>query len=352
MTAREPAQRVLVHKLLDWNRVERRLCSLPATRRTFPLEMMKEAAEKPPYYCHYMAWRLGTWSSISLFSNFESLLCHAESLPGWRDEVRPFVHSSDFAEYWSLLWQLQVAEHLTNVGTDVRWTKGGSKKPAPDLSAAIDGRQWFVECYALRKSFGILGFLEDILPRMDEDVRTYYDSCLPFSLPKDNERSGFLHEVLSPVQDREGFVRAKAKTETEWPVPLYEHPGSSLRVYLRGDTEHYRPGVVRRQTGEPALYVKSALSETVAAKNCSNGLRDHRPNLLAVNFLLSKDFHTALTLREREEILETAPQLGANIDVLAISEVGIDERLTRERLSVVTTGDGDWAGLDEIATPF
>ena len=109
---------------------------------------------------------------------------------------------------------------------------------------------------------------------------------------------------------------------------------------------------MRRQTGEPLLYVKSALSEAVAARNFSNGLRDHRPNLLAVNFLLSRDFHTALTLREQEEIRETAPQLGANIDVLAISGVGIDKRLTRERLSVVAKGDGDWTGLDGVAAPF
>ena len=70
----------------------------------------------------------------------------------------------------------------------------------------------------------------------------------------------------------------------------------------------------------------------VDAKKCSNALHEHHPNLLAVNYL-SADFQVAEMLPHRVQSL-TLPRIDPSIDALAVSTVGIHERLTREKLKI------------------
>ena len=213
-----PAQRELVHKLINWKRIRYRCQQYPAIGRTFPMETFEKNHEKPPYYCHYMAWRLGTWEDESLFRRLEDLLCRAEALPEWEREKRSLVGSTDFAEFWSLVWQLQVAEHLYEVGTDVRWAESG-----PDLSVKVGDERWYVECYTHRKSFGILKFLEELLHQFDPDIHTYYNWCLPFQLPQNSDLNRFLHEVICECCDPEKLAKIKAAAKQESPEILYKH---------------------------------------------------------------------------------------------------------------------------------
>src|SRR5262252_5138239 len=143
------AQQVLVERYISWDRVAQRLGRYEAIRRAFPLDLLHRHRATPPYYCHYMAWRLGTWFNESLFARLDELLANAERLQGWSGE-RGLLENPDFAAFWALVWQLQVAEHLCEVGSEVRWGN-----PGPDLSVLIDGRRLFVECYVFRKSFGL-----------------------------------------------------------------------------------------------------------------------------------------------------------------------------------------------------
>ena len=342
----EPAQREFVHRLINWKRVKYRCQQYPAIGRTFPVEILEEHREKPPYYCHYMAWRLGTWEDESLFRRLEELLRCAEALPEWEHEKRSLVSSTDFAEFWSLVWQLQVAEHLYEVGTDVRWAESG-----PDLSVKVGDKRWHVECYTPRKSFGFLRFLEELLQKYDTDIRTYYDLCLPFQLPQNSNRERFLDERMSPFRDPTYLAKAKAKAMQEFPVLLYKHPESSLHVYVVGDdADAYMPGIVPNETGEPKFYAEQVLRETVNAKKDSNALAEHRPNLLAVNCLLSNDWQLAMMSPERLKCL-SLPQIEPNIDALAISAVGIDKRLSQETLKVmVRTTRVEDSCLNQIAS--
>ena len=54
--------RYFINRCIDWNRVRRRLERYLAIRGAFPESMLKESDDEPPFYCHYMAWRLGTWN--------------------------------------------------------------------------------------------------------------------------------------------------------------------------------------------------------------------------------------------------------------------------------------------------
>ena len=320
----EPAQRQLVHRLIGWERVTSRLERYPAIGRAFPLETLKRGCESPPYYCHYMAWCLGTWPN-ELVERLEELLRCAEDLPNWEHE-KSLLSDTDFAVFWSLVWQLQVAEYLREIGKDVSWAKSG-----PDLSVKIGGERWFVECYTYRKSFGLLNFLEELLQRLDPAVCTKYSRCLPFSLPSGRDRELFLDEVLSPFLDPAYLANAKERAEQEYPVVLYRHPESSLCVCVEGSGDYMPDNNV---VGHPESYLNVALKEALRAKRDSNDLKNHHPNLLAVNYLLSTDYQLAESSRGTPPLPENDP----DIDVLTVSAVGIDERLTRVKLEVVVGG--------------
>ena len=75
----ESPTRHFVHKLIDWERVNQRLGRYPAIRKAFSMKVLRAAEESPPYYCHYMAWRLGTWSAESegCLANLDKLLASA-----------------------------------------------------------------------------------------------------------------------------------------------------------------------------------------------------------------------------------------------------------------------------------
>ena len=329
----KPAQREFVHKLIDWKRVKCRCQKYRAIGQTFPMEMLKKHCESPPYYCHYMSWRLGTWENESLFRRLEELLCCAKDLPNWEQEKKSLVGSADFSVFWSLIWQLQVAEHLCKVGKDVRWGKSGKSEKSPDLSVKVGDERWYVECYMPHKSFGLLRFLEELLQKLDSDIRVSYDPCLRFNLPQDCARDQFLDERMNRFRDCKFLKKAKEKAKKKYPQVLDNHTESSLYVYVDGDDcDAYTPGVVPNQVGNPKPYVEQVLKEAVNAKKCSNDLVDHRPNLLAVGFLLN-DWQVENMLSGRLKSL-TLPEIAPNIDALAVSAVGIGERLDREKIQL------------------
>ena len=334
MPPHEPAQRHFVHRFIDWERVECRLKRYPAIGRTFPLKILKRHEESPPYYCHYMAWRLGSWPRESLLQRLEELLCCAEALDHWDHEKKSLVNSPDFGEFWSLVWQLQVAEHLCAIGTEVSWAKSG-----PDLSVTVGGERWYVECYSYHKSFGLFLFLqEELLPKIDPSLCTSYDPCLPFRLPQESDRTVFLDTILSPFLDPSYLTTKKEEAKNEYPVPLYEDPNSSLRVYVRGgDIEVYMPGIISQKVGNEETYLGVALQEVAKAKKKSNCLAKHHPNLVAANCALSIDYQIAKGSPRTQNSPRPSLDCGPNIDVLAVSAVGIDERLTRETLEVAGT---------------
>jgi len=323
MLDQEPTQRQLVAGQIDWGTVESRLLRFPAIGRAFPLDRLQVGTTPPPYYCHYMAWRLGTWSTEELFVRLEELLRGAEVLPDWSAQAS-MLTSSDFAEFWSLVWQLQVAEYLRQVGTDVRWGASG-----PDLSAYIESERWFVECYAYRKSFGLMLFIEGVLERIDPSICVAYNLCKPFSLPSNAARNQFLHEMLLPFRDPEFVEKARSQSVEAYPVVLVSHE-SGLVVYMEGpDPDAYVPGFVPEETGDSQGYLAVAFREAIRAKQNANSLARNHPNLLAVNYALSMDFQLALGRAGDLGLALPAIERGPNIDAFAVAATGIHERLTR-----------------------
>ena len=339
----DPAQRELVHRHIDWGTVDRRLSAFQAIRRSFPLEQLKKQKDTPPYFCHYMAWRLGTWNNESPFERLEELLTVAEHLPNWKSEAS-LLTTADFATFWSLVWQLQVAEYLCAIGTDVQWCKSG-----PDLSCKFESEILFVECYALRKSFPLFKFIEEVLTKIDPDIRAEYDHCLRFNLPANSDRTQFLDSALSPLLNPKILERAKIEAQHQNPVVLSQ-PASSLVIYMTGPDDSYMPGIVPNRVGDTEDYLEVILREAVRAKQNANALASHRPNLVAVNCALSIDAQLAIDMSRDLDLQLPAPALGPNLDALAISTVGITERLGSYDLVPIGTSEFTCPALSRRST--
>lgn len=317
------AQQTLVERFLSWDRVRDRLGRFEHIGRAYPLALLEQHRGTPPYFCHYMAWRLGTWNNEGLLQRFDHLLGVGAALPGWAGE-RTMLESPDFSVYWSLLWQLQMAEHLLSVGTEVRWNN-----PGPDLAVTIEGTRIYVECFVLRKSFGIRLFLQELLQHLGPDIKLDHDYCLRLDLPQNQGTNQFLDDALRPFLDEAAIQRLRAEAQTRYPVVVAQ-PASTLVILLEGaNVSAYDPAIHQSVTGDPEQHLRVILSEALTQKAGANALAEHRPNLVAVNYLLSTDAQVALTLRG----LPPPPALPEGIDGFAVAPaVGIDGRVTREQL--------------------
>lgn len=322
--------RFFVHESIDWERVRYRLDYYPAIRRAFPETMLLNDFDNPPYYCHYMAWRLGTWHTDSHFANLEHLLCHAEQLPNWKHETS-LLTNGEYATYWSLVWQLQVATYLSKVGEDVHWSDASG---GPDLSVLVNARRWFVECYCIRKSYGLLEFLQECLSKvLGISVQTDYQHFSQMSLPQGKQAVGpFLDQHLRPFC---GSTHRDRAVDSYVEV-VYDGPGE-VRVVVESWSDEGE--LSNLAAGSPQQHVATMLSEALKAKAGKNQLCESRPNILAVNLLLT-DAPVAEILRP-DVGTRVAPDLSeTSIDVLAASSItGIDSPKARLSLAAVRTAE-------------
>ena len=215
------------------------------------------------------------------------------------------------------------------------------------MSVIVDGKRWYVECYIYHKSFDLLHFLRDLLPKIDPGLSVYYDLCLPFQLPRDSSRTSFLDEIISTLLTEEKIEKARAKSE--YPQVLYCCADSSFCIYLKGDSADM-PGKIPNNTGDTTTYLETVFREAVNKKKKENRLKKHRPNILAVNYSLSEDFQVAEILRRTSLTSPNLPQISPNVDALATCTIGIEDQLTSSKLKVKVTSSGiDDTTLAKIA---
>jgi len=267
-----------------------------------------------------MSWRLGTWSDEKLFVFLDELLGYASTLKNWEDE-KSLLQDCTFEQYWSLLWQLQVARMLDNAGVSLSWCR-----PGPDLRAVIGGAEFWVECYVYRKSFGIQEFVLELLQHLDVGLAVDHDLYVPHSLLKDSELRLFLDSLFRPLLDNSYIKKLRERARRRYPVPV-DVPGgiTNFFVYMQGENPAaYDPSIHRFASGVPEAYLEVAFREAINSKLGANKLNEVHPNLLAVNFVLSPDFQTAF---ERQRVLRSElPEvdLGSEIDAVILSACGVD----------------------------
>jgi hypothetical protein len=313
-----PSQRILVHRYLDWKLVKERLQNYPHIRSIFPIDNLIKCSERPPYYCHYFAWRLGTWNDEMWFAYFNDLLGQGMKLDGWSNHRVP--QGCEYDIFWSFIWELQVAIYFTNLkqAPNVIWLASG-----PDLKVDLGGNYFYIECTTYHKSFGIEEFVNSLLKKIDSRLNARHIPSIKFSLQKLNLNS-FFDELFKPFLDSTFLSKISVDASQRSPL-IIPSPEGTDNFYVFLDEHKSRERNLNQPwtaMGEPEQFINRALREVIDTKASQNNIKSYHPNLLAINYLLGVDFQLALALRStsiREVIINP------EIDALFICACGIDE---------------------------
>jgi hypothetical protein len=226
------------------------------------------------------------------------------------------------------LWELQVAKFFSEIkGVSVEWTLSG-----PDLKISSNGKTFYIECYTFTKSFGIELFIEELLNRIHSRIRTLHTPCIKFSLPQNEDTENFLNDIFSPYLDPCFMDNKLKEAEKEFPVLLPTPQGiDNFYIYAEGNNpDKYIPGRLLNASGIPEIYLAVCFKEAIDAKLNSNKLSQHSNVLLAINFVLSKDFEGAANRQDQLNELRLSEPIslcdfGNAIDGIFFSTCGIDD---------------------------
>lgn len=246
-----PAHKTLIDRFMNWDLVRKRLASYENIGKFYTLSNLQACSNKAPFYSHYLAWRLGTWKDEKWFEFFNTLLSNAAKLTGW-NKTR-ISQACEFENFWSFLWELQVAQMFSNNKANVEWINSG-----PDLKVNSSGGQFYVECTMYRKSFGLEDFIADLFAHVDNQLRVRHIPFITFSLPKDKNLEPFLDELCRPLLD-EAFLEKKFKEAQEIsPIMLPTPKGiENLYIFIENhNAKNFNPHQPWATTGSPENFFK------------------------------------------------------------------------------------------------
>lgn len=284
-----PAHKYLIDKFIDWEKVKKRLYKYHNIGSQYDLELFKECSSKPPFYCHYLALRLGTWENDSYFDFLDNLFFVAKSLPNWESE-RHLLTNHEFGVFWGLLWQMQIANFFNKIdGVEIQWLKD---KSGPDLRAKYKEDDLFIECYSFSKSFIVENFIKEIFGMVSHNIKIGHQLFLNFSLPNSGQKlDSFLDEIFKPYLDAKFIKQKEQEAQDKYPVLLpVPREVNNFHIYLEGtNPDRYTPGILPMGGGNPNAYVNQMVCESIKNKYKSNKLNENHPNILAINFLIGED---------------------------------------------------------------
>jgi hypothetical protein len=327
------AQAAMVSRSLNWELVEERLKKFPKIGALFPSSRMKRYGDKPPYYCHYMAWRLGTWSTDYFFRRMETLLDVAMGLEGWNKKNNAILWVTEYGGFWSLLWELQVASALHRSGLCVEWTAQG-----PDLLLTTSWGKVYVECYVLQKRFTPVEYLETLLQCAHPSLRVEHTHCVPIDIPSSGgPLDEFLDRTIRPFLNQTWIAELHRKSLTEH-VSIPVAGVTNLRICMKGDP--LRPAGSPFRSGDSAAYLEAVVRETLANKAKSNLPETCRPRILLANYLVSQDYQSSM--HHAFYVPSAVPRIDLNgiYEGVVLCVCGIDRDYGKECIVQVSAARG------------
>lgn len=335
-----PAQKVFVERYLNWDRVSDRLARFEYIGKHYDIKSLRDCSENSPYYCHYLAWRLGTWPNEDVFIFLNELLKKGSELSNWDKRIKgePPTERYQYEIFFHFLWELQVAKFFSEIeGVSIEWHESGQRQETPDFKICHGNEMFYVECFTYTKSFALELFIKELFQNIHPNIKVHHTPCIKFSLRKDKEKktintNKLLDELFIPYLDQQ-FIDSKVdEAEKAYPVLLPIPDGiENLYIYLTGnDSDKYVPVRVLNASGPPEDYLAHCFKEAINAKK--EKYSEYRDNnvLLAINFLLSTDFQESSNRQEdmiKMDLFETIPLIdfGDVIKGIFFSACGIDK---------------------------
>jgi hypothetical protein len=183
---------------------------------------------------------------------------------------------------------------------------------------------FFIECTTYRKSFGLEEFIDDLLKNIHPRLRATHTPLIQFSLPKENAIEMFLDELFKPFLNPD-FIQGKIVEATNLSPLILSIPEGTDNFYVFLELDSSKNTNLNQPwatAGDADTYIQLAVKEVLNNKRDSNKLKDHHPNLLAVNFLLGVDFQLASVISHG---LLPPQDFGSTYDSIFLAACGIDE---------------------------
>jgi hypothetical protein len=121
----------------------------PKLAELVPQTLEDVITDRPPWFCHGLAWRMATWKRENIFARLNALLCLVQEAPGWEKEWQNWATEklAYYDHFFQLLWMLQCFEFFNQAGAKVEFST--EKQAAPDLkiiSGERSGDALYAEC--------------------------------------------------------------------------------------------------------------------------------------------------------------------------------------------------------------
>ncbi|WP_300438117.1 hypothetical protein [uncultured Mameliella sp.] len=318
----------------DQSRFESRRNAFPLLTELgcLPSSLDEIVFDNGPSVFHSLAFRMATYNGESLFHRWEKILSQARECEGWESEYSNWSSMQDhWATKWSkfnqFLWMLQSYEYFSDTGGEVSFPYSNTIAK-PDIHVRYgDGSNLYVECYYYTKWWGTEQLVEELLYALDPNLsiermhNLRYDNNLFADTPDKAvvEALAELRKHLSPGK----LADLKEQAHSETPVEVCKL--GDFVVLLDGPGD-YRPR--HNAHGDPKYSWPVFRNEILRSKAESNGLSNHKPNLLLVN-CLGIDYQ--FSLNETSEVSCLPPSL----DEVWFCACGVDERIENSRRLMV-----------------
>ena len=327
--------KILVHEYLQEDLVKDRLSKYKSISKIYKFDDFKKCSNKQPYYCHYLAWRLGRWKDEEWCKYFDGLLENAISLQGWNDarNKKSSIKDSSFEVFWQFLWELQVAKFFTDKGFKVEWLD----KSSPDFKITSQSGIFYVECTNYTKSFGTLGFIKELCECVSERIQVLHIPFTPLSLGKTpEEKDILLDRIFDPIIElkKQSFIPKESRVLFSDDLVI-----RNFKIYLK-DLFAEEPLEIlgaRMSGGNPSDTLQNAITEAIRMKIENDGLKNNlsnfHPHLVAINLLLSQDSETASYMQKSlGQEINLSPDIIEDwnkFDTMFLTHFGVDEILPK-----------------------
>jgi hypothetical protein len=282
---------------INWKKIGTELGKYLSLKKVFTLERLKEALDKPPYYCHPLVrWFL--YQNPTPIKILDDIIGKSNSIFGIREKLDILENPKNESwRFWSTRSELSLALYLKDKVQKIKFLEEGKDKE-PDIQVVFKDKTLFFEVYTHRKFYYLLFEFKEILEEILEEILSYTDLQVFFLrdkyvIRKNIEEKDFEKIAECCLENLEN-LDFKYQLEKNYQTILFEDKSLNICMYIENQRNRDKNNYLLLNRGyghgDENLYYNAMLREIIEAKRVQ--LENKHPNILAVNTLFNEDLQT------------------------------------------------------------